>query len=49
LSVAGLGYEISKWLAILGADVVIACRSEERANEARTCIYHHSSLSTKHN
>lgn len=30
---AGLGYEIAKWLAIMGADVVVACRSEERAKE----------------
>lgn len=31
--VLGLGYEITKWLAAVGADVVIACRSEQRASE----------------
>ena len=27
----GIGYETAKGLAVLGAHVVIACRSEERA------------------
>lgn len=30
----GLGYEISKWLAMMGATVIIACRSEQRALKA---------------
>ncbi|KAL4232903.1 hypothetical protein ACF0H5_007590 [Mactra antiquata] len=30
----GLGYEISKWIAVMGATVIIACRSEERARQA---------------
>ncbi|KAL5010993.1 hypothetical protein ScPMuIL_013298 [Solemya velum] len=31
---AGIGYETSKWIAMMGAKVIIACRSEERATEA---------------
>ncbi|XP_053396320.1 WW domain-containing oxidoreductase-like [Mercenaria mercenaria] len=30
----GLGYEIAKWLAMMGATVIIACRSEQRALQA---------------
>lgn len=30
----GLGYEIAKWLAMMGATVIIGCRSEQRAVEA---------------
>lgn len=30
----GLGYQIAKWLAMMGATVIIACRSEDRAKEA---------------
>lgn len=30
----GLGYEIAKWLAVMGATVIIACRSEQRATQA---------------
>ena len=29
----GIGYETSKALAIMGAHVIIACRSEQRATE----------------
>ncbi|KAL5010378.1 hypothetical protein ScPMuIL_012683 [Solemya velum] len=31
---AGIGYETSKWIAMMGAKVIIACRSEERATKA---------------
>lgn len=31
---AGIGYETAKWLAMMGGTVIIACRSEERANQA---------------
>lgn len=31
---AGLGYEIAKWTAMMGATVILACRSEERAKNA---------------
>lgn len=30
----GIGYETAKWIAMLGATVIIACRSKERANAA---------------
>lgn len=30
----GIGYETAKWIAFLGAKVIIACRSEIRAKEA---------------
>ncbi|CAC5385810.1 RDH12 [Mytilus coruscus] len=30
----GIGYETAKWIAMLGAKVIIACRSETRAREA---------------
>ena len=32
----GIGYETAKALAIMGAQTIIACRSEERATEVRT-------------
>lgn len=32
----GIGYETAKWMAMLGASVIIACRSEKRAQEAIT-------------
>lgn len=32
----GLGYEIAKWTAMMGATVIMACRSEERARKAIT-------------
>ncbi|KAJ8314493.1 hypothetical protein KUTeg_006643 [Tegillarca granosa] len=31
---SGIGYETAKWVAMLGATVIIACRSEERADKA---------------
>ncbi|XP_060069565.1 WW domain-containing oxidoreductase-like [Ylistrum balloti] len=31
---AGIGYHTAKWLAMMGGTVIIACRSEERANRA---------------
>lgn len=31
---SGLGYEIAKWTAMMGATVIVACRSEQRAREA---------------
>lgn len=30
----GLGFEIAKWSAMMGATVILACRSEERARQA---------------
>ncbi|XP_045180829.2 WW domain-containing oxidoreductase-like [Mercenaria mercenaria] len=30
----GIGYEIAKWSAMMGATVILACRSEERARKA---------------
>lgn len=30
----GIGYETAKWIAMMGATVIIACRSEERAKAA---------------
>nr|XP_022293543.1 dehydrogenase/reductase SDR family member on chromosome X-like [Crassostrea virginica]XP_022293561.1 dehydrogenase/reductase SDR family member on chromosome X-like [Crassostrea virginica] len=30
----GIGYETAKWIAMMGARVIIACRSEERAKKA---------------
>lgn len=30
----GIGYEITKWSAMMGATVIMACRSEERARKA---------------
>ncbi|KAK3098117.1 hypothetical protein FSP39_016282 [Pinctada imbricata] len=30
----GIGYETAKWIAMYGAHVIIACRSEERATKA---------------
>lgn len=30
----GLGYEVAKWIAMMGGTVIIACRSEDRATEA---------------
>ncbi|XP_056014761.1 dehydrogenase/reductase SDR family member on chromosome X-like isoform X2 [Ostrea edulis] len=30
----GIGYETAKWIAMMGARVIIACRSEERARAA---------------
>lgn len=32
--IAGIGYETAKWIAMLGAHVIIACRSKERALHA---------------
>ena len=32
----GIGYETAKGLALLGAHVIIACRSEEKARGVRT-------------
>ena len=32
---AGIGYETAKALAIMGAQTIIGCRSEERATEVR--------------
>ena len=32
----GIGYETAKGLAVLGAHVVIACRSEERSRNVST-------------
>ena len=37
---AGLGYEVTKYLALLGARVIIACESESKAkavSDAATC------------
>lgn len=31
---SGIGYEIAKWCAMMGATVILACRSEERTREA---------------
>ncbi|OWF44719.1 dehydrogenase/reductase SDR family member on chromosome X-like [Mizuhopecten yessoensis] len=31
---AGIGYHTAKWLAMMGGTVIIACRSEEKANQA---------------
>lgn len=31
----GIGYETSKALALMGAHVIIACRSEQRATEVK--------------
>lgn len=31
---SGLGFEIAKWTAMMGATVIMACRSEERTKEA---------------
>lgn len=31
---SGLGYEVARYLAEGGNDVILACRSEERANRA---------------
>lgn len=33
---SGVGYEIAKWCAMMGATVIMACRSEERARDAIT-------------
>lgn len=33
-SSAGIGYEVARYLCEGGNDVVLACRSEERANRA---------------
>ncbi|KAJ8315148.1 hypothetical protein KUTeg_007298 [Tegillarca granosa] len=30
----GIGYEVAKWIAMMGATVIIACRSEEKAKTA---------------
>ncbi|XP_053382245.1 retinol dehydrogenase 14-like [Mercenaria mercenaria] len=30
----GIGYEIAKWCAMMGATVILACRSEDRARKA---------------
>ncbi|XP_045182589.2 retinol dehydrogenase 14-like [Mercenaria mercenaria] len=30
----GIGYEIAKWCAMMGATVILACRSEDRAKKA---------------
>ena len=41
----GIGYETAKGLALLGARVIIACRSEERAkgvNQDRPIVYNHN-------
>ncbi|XP_033740347.1 retinol dehydrogenase 14-like [Pecten maximus] len=32
----GIGYETAKWIAMMGATVILACRFEERAREAMT-------------
>ena len=29
----GLGYEIAKWVAMQGATVILACRSEEKTRQ----------------
>ena len=34
----GIGYETAKGLAVLGAHVVIACRSEERAKNVSSSL-----------
>ncbi|XP_053382240.1 retinol dehydrogenase 14-like [Mercenaria mercenaria] len=31
---AGIGYEMAKWSAMMGATVILACRSEDRARKA---------------
>ena len=31
--VSGIGFEVAKWLAMMGATVIIGCRSEERATQ----------------
>ena len=33
INVTGIGYETAKWIAMMGARVIIACRSEERAKK----------------
>lgn len=35
MSFIGIGYETAKWIAMLGAKVIIACRSEMRALEVK--------------
>lgn len=35
---AGIGYETAKALALMGAQTIIACRSQERATAVSTCI-----------
>ena len=30
---AGIGYEVAKWLAMMGGTVIVACRSEDKAVE----------------
>ena len=29
----GIGYEVAKWLAMIGARVILACRSKDKAME----------------
>ena len=36
---AGIGYETAKALALMGAQTIIACRSQERATAVSTCNY----------
>ena len=36
LSYSGIGYEVAKWIAMMGGTVIIACRSEDKAMEVRT-------------
>ena len=46
-SVAGLGYELSKYLALLGARVIIACDSPSKAeavSHTHTIDVHHISF-----
>ena len=44
----GIGYETAKSLAILGAHVIIACRSEERAVAVRTHTYYYCRIYVRH-
>lgn len=35
----GIGYETAKYIAMMGAKVVLACRSEQKANEVRIPLH----------
>jgi NAD(P)-dependent dehydrogenase (short-subunit alcohol dehydrogenase family) len=35
LSISGIGYETAKFIAMMGAKVVLACRDEYKANDVR--------------
>ena len=43
---AGIGYETTKALAVMGAHTIIACRSEERAQTVCQCCCYMKSLLT---